>query len=441
MTVLAIRTDTTSALNSLDKLTPAEKAIHAAYVKAFKRRGFCQLADASSSYMRLFNRFDKRVLPECFISGDFRRWLRKTRQECRPPSTGYVMAGLTLVVGSKFVPKDVAFVTDPQSDLTFVNTYVPYKTEVKSKDVSPLFLEFFNRLFPDKEERHTVLQWLAHIFQRPWERPSWHVMLTSEPGTGKGFLLQDILHPLLRHTSVVADYSKVMGRFSGVLEDNLLVLLDDCKAKSDATQTQLKSLLSEERAYVERKNIDGGMVNTYTRFILASNEDKPLHLEASERRWFVPARLVHWKDEKGSGDRKTTQAFIQKLADWLSSRESLCKVYNWFMSYPLDGFNSKCVPDSAGLLAVIKASKNPYVAFIEGYVAENKVFTYTDMVDALKADGLTKPSDGHLVHLLREAGYEKSQPRINGKPKRLCHPVGMSADDIRAIYVEPESAF
>jgi hypothetical protein len=275
------------------------------------------------------------------------------------------------------------------------------------------------------------------MFQRPEQRPSWHLMLLSEPGTGKGFLLQEILHPLLNHTSVVADYSKVMGRFSGVLQDNLLVLLDDCKARTDATQTQLKSILSEERAYVEKKNLDGGMVDTFTRFILASNEHKPLTLEASERRWYVPARLVH------KVDRHETQAFIQSVADWLKLPGSLDAVHHYFMSYSLNGFNYKDVPDSDGLLAIVGMSKSPYADFLEGFVREHKVFTYSELVDAIRLEGLTKPGDMHLVHLLREVGYEKTQPRIDGKLTRLCHPIGMTLEEKRAAYKEsqPEPPF
>jgi hypothetical protein len=257
-------------------------------------------------------------------------------------------------------------------------------------------------------------------------------MLLSEAGTGKGFLVQAILHPLLKHTSVVSDYSKVMGRFSGVLQDNLLVLLDDCKARSEATQTQLKSILSEERAYVEQKHLSGGMVDTYTRFILASNEHKPLTLDADERRWYIPNRLTH------RVDRHETAAFIGKLKAWLDLPGSLDAVYYYFMTYSLDGFDYKDVPESAGLAAIVGMSKSPYADFLEHYVTENCVFRYAEMVEEMKREGLSKPGDAHLVHLLREVGYTKSQPRINGKAIRLCHPIGMPLEEIRAKYEEPE---
>lgn len=416
-------------------LTDAELAVHREYVKSLQQRGFCKLDDASSPQTQIFNWKNGKTFFPAFLQNDFHSWLRQEGQQCANYSQAYVLAGLLHIVGSKFLPASRQFVTEPDTGCTFVNTYRRYSPATDATDVSPLFIEYWERLAPDESERRILMQWIAHMFQHPEQRPSWHLMLPSEPGTGKGFLVEKILHPLLHHTSVIADYSQVMGRFSGVLADNLLVLIDDAKAKSDATQTQLKSLLSEERAYIERKGLQGGMVPTFVRFVLASNEPRPLVLDASERRWYVLARLVHRQD------RKETQAFIAQLAEWLDEPGSLDRVYNWFMSQSLDGFNPKCVPDSAGLAAMVAMSRNPYADFLEGYLSEHCVFRYSDMVDALRAEFLTKPGDREMVHLLREVGYEKTQPRIEGKLTRLCHPIGMNLTAIRAAYTEPEPAF
>lgn len=411
-----------------NKPTKAEKAVIAAYVQDLKRRGFCKIDNAASKDTRLFNRFTGQIQSLSYLRNNFDEWLYRTGNECEFYNERYFISGLTHIVGQTFKPNAKEFAVDHATGYRYANTYRRYEPATDSADVSPLFHEFFERLFPVERERHIVLQWLSHMFQRPDERPSWHLMLLSQPGTGKGFLVQEILHPLLHHTSVVADYSRVMSQFSSVMSENLLILLDDCKARSDATQTKLKSFLSEERAYVERKHTQGGMEDTYARFILASNEAVPLYLDPTERRWLIPAGLVH------RVDRHETQAFVQRLADWLKLPESLCKVYNWFMSYSLAGFNHKDVPESDGLAALIAKSKSPYKDYLESYVAENKVFAYADLKAAFKAEGFTPPGDRELGHLLREIGYEATQKRIDGNRLRLCHPTGMSLQDIRAAY-------
>jgi hypothetical protein len=253
-----VPTDTPAAPAQQSKPSPADKLTLAAYVATLKTRGFCKLDDAASNYTRLFNRFNGKILPLSFIDNDFSRWLFKTQQKCSYRSPSYIIYTLPHVVGTKFVPVDCEFFTEPQTECLYVNTYRKYAPTTDSAEVSPLFVEYLARLVPDPAERHIFTQWLSHIFQRPGERPSWHIMLTSDVGTGKGFLVESILNPLLHHTSVVSSFSKVMGQFSTMLEDNLLVLLDDPAQGSDDTQTKLKSLLSEERAYSERKGLQGG---------------------------------------------------------------------------------------------------------------------------------------------------------------------------------------
>ena len=267
MSALALVVDNTAQASDLEYVEPetvlaathtqAEKAIYAEYVKGLVRRGFCKLTNSAANYPQIFNRFNKQTTTMCFIGEDFARWQRQNQKVCRTPTAAYLTYTLAHIVGQKFVPNGGSYWVDEITECTYANTYRAYKPTTDCTKVPPLLLEYFERLLPVQSERHLFLQWLAHIFQRPQQRPSWHVMFTSEPGTGKGFLVEQILHPLLHHTQVIATYGKLTGQFSTTLEDNLLVLLDDCKARSEAQQTTLKSLLSEERAYIERKREQG----------------------------------------------------------------------------------------------------------------------------------------------------------------------------------------
>lgn len=413
-----------------NKPTAEEKATIAEYVQHLKARGFCKIDSAAQNRTQLFNRYaDERdaIRSFAYIDEDFSSWLHKYRRECEFRSVPYIVRTLPHIVGTKFVPGGKDFHTDKRTGFHYANTYRRFEPSESSADVSPLLHEFFERLAPIEAERRIFLQYIGHMFQRPGDRPSFHILIPSDPGTGKGFLMQAILTPLLHHTVVARNFRAVMGQFSSVLESSLLVLLDDCKSSSDNTQTQLKSILSEERQYIERKHQQGTMVPTYTRFILASNEEKPLHLEEGERRWFALSRAVH------RVDRFETQAFIQQLADWLALPGSLCKVYNYFMSIDLTGFNPKSAPASAELERIIGMSRNPYAEFIAEYTEDRKLFTRAELIAALQAEGLSKPSDQHLPHLIREAGYERSRPIVNGKQHSgIYHPEKMPLQEIRA---------
>lgn len=408
------------------ELTGEQKQFIATYVADLKLRGFCAIDDSTSNQTRLFNRLTGETLYATFLESDFDRWCDAKQKDVPYPGGRYIMRTLVHVVGHKFDPRGGVYSTDRQARLNYVNTCKKYEPASTSSDVSTLWDEFWERLIPDPVKRREALQWLAHCFQRPWERPSWHLMWPSDPGVGKGYLVEHILNPLLLHVEVAASYDKVMGRFSTMLETSLLVLLDDCKSTSDTTQTKLKSILSEERQYVERKQQQGKMVPSYTRFILASNEARPLYLDADERRWLVFDRLRH------RVDGAETQQFITALDAWVKGPEALDKIYNWFMRYDLTGFNHKRPPESEALKAMVALSVNPHEEFAAGFIKDNEIFTLVELQAAFKADGLPHASPAYVPHIMRKLGYTKSQIQIAGIGRSTYYyPMGLTTTQVQ----------
>ncbi|OWY33208.1 hypothetical protein CEJ45_17300 [Herbaspirillum aquaticum] len=251
-------------------------------------------------------------------------------------------------------------------------------------------------------------------------------MLSSAPGTGKGFLFHNILTPILQHTHLVKDYDGLMGKHSVALAHNLLILLDDAKTSSDSMETKLKSALSEPRVAIEPKHEMPRMVDTYARVILASNELRPLRLDKDERRWYVPQRIEH------RVSLEETANFISQIAAWLEEPESLGKVYNYFKTYSLEGFNRKYVNQTETLKEMIGMSESPIEGFLSAYLDDEPVFTYNGIQDALAAEGYNKQKDSYLKRLLNEAGY------TNGRFKRnsltLWHPKSLAKDQALAKF-------
>jgi hypothetical protein len=409
--------------------TAAEKAIYREYVDYLKGKGMCKIDDASSRETRLFNRFTNQPQSMSYIDNNFATWRRVNKKKCRTPKTSYITRTLPHVVGSQFVPNGKEFWQDPLTDYTYANTYRKYKPTSACTELSPLFMEFFIRLVPDDYERNILLQVLAHAFQKPHERPSWHLMLTSDAGTGKGFLFEKILDPLLHHTRIINNYSQLTGRFSTILKDSLFVLIDDAKAKSEATQTMLKSMLSEERVYVEPKYAHGEMAKTYTRFFLASNEEVPLAFDKDERRWVPLTRAFH------AVSKEETQAHIKKLDDWLALPGSLDAVHHFFMTYRLEGFNPKCPPPTSTLSEMISKGKGIHGELLAGFIEDHPVFTTAEWMTEYDRQGLPRLRDTRKIPvLLLEAGYEKRRLTIHGEREPFCYPIGWSEAQVAAAY-------
>jgi hypothetical protein len=395
---------------------PAPNELCRAAVADLKARGWCKISSKEYQQTRPYNRFDGNVATPDRIDSLLGEWLKANKHELEDEEAfrklrSYVTRSLVTVSGNVFMPNAAPIFVHAESKNSYVNTYRKHKPKTRRTDDINLFLELLDRLFPDAEDYGYCVGWLAHMFQRPEERPSWHLLFAdSDTGVGKGFLVEGILNPLLKHTSVVRSFTTVVGKFSTLLQKNVLVLLDDPGTARAGTATQLKSLLSEERAFVEGKGAEGGMVRTYTRFILASNQCNPVGHEDNERRWYPPKPMKHRKS------LEKTQEFIERVAQWLASDPTaLDRIYNWFMAYDISTFNPKHVKQSATLLEMIGASKDPLDEFYADFITERKIFKYSELVDAIQLEGYTRQRDVALVAALMAHGLKKVQFRIGGK--------------------------
>lgn len=368
------------------------------FTSYLKDNGWVILCNEKFSNARLFNTKAKQLPPNDYIYLLYSRFLRanKLNDDSSEKITSYVLNSLPLVTGEIFLPNKESIIDDNGS--LWVNTYKQYEpSQMTTADGLELFHEYLARLFPDEIERTICVQWMAHIFQKPHERPSWHLLLSSEAGTGKGYLVQNILSPLLCHqTSTVSSYTRLTGQFSTILSETLLVLLDDPKTRSDDQMTKIKSALTEERIFVERKNQAGRMERTYTRIILASNEERPLRLDNDERRWFAPQRMKH------NIDKAETQRFISNLDNWIKSPGALDAVHNWFMSVDISTFNHKHVQQSENLIRMIGASKNALDDLFDSYFEEHPIVTTANLVAYIENEGYHRPSNAALTHALCE---------------------------------------
>lgn len=379
------------------------------YVLMLDNKGFCVPYDVKQqhflSWEYLFN-----VLKPKLSFDDFKADLRFK---------------LPTVAGTIFSPCNTPIIT--YANTHYLNTfksYTPTSNKQQQADLTPLNA-FFERLFPIAEEQEVVLNWVSHLIQKPFEKPSFHLMLTGEQGTGKGTLCNALIAPLISNQLVsINNYSQLTGRFSDVLADNLLIVLDDCRRGTHNTATALKSLLTEKRVYVERKGLQGKMVNTYSRFILNNNDKLPIPIEHSDRRWFIVQYMNHVVD------RKETQQFISSFIKWLDA--SIDCVYWYFMNRNISSFNANDCPMTETKQSLQDKSMPALVDYLNDYI--NDIYPYFSMSDIgnyLKRQSVSYTQED-LKAALDTIGYESKQVRgknIIGKP-RLCVPIGINTTTI-----------
>lgn len=133
-----------------------------------------------------------------------------------------------------------------------------------------------------------LIHYLAHLYQKPEEKPGIMVALMSAQGCGKGVFMDMLRMIWSRTTIMINDIEQITGRFNLSLERHLIVCLDEAMYVNDnAGQEKLKNLITEPYIQVEAKHQTPRTVNSLHRFFLATNHEHFLKTTKDDRRLFA----------------------------------------------------------------------------------------------------------------------------------------------------------
>jgi hypothetical protein len=169
-----------------------------------------------------------------------------------------------------------------------------------------------------------ILNWCAHLVQRPQELPETALVLRGKEGAGKN-RFANVLGQIvgLEHYLLLTSMGQVSGRFSGHLANALLVFCNEAVWGGDkAAQGVLKSMITDPTQPVEYKGRDITMVANFKRLLMASNEDWVVPRGANDRHYVIIdvddgqiGKFDYWKALQAEIDNGGAAAFMRHLLD------------------------------------------------------------------------------------------------------------------------------
>ena len=136
------------------------------------------------------------------------------------------------------------------------------------------------------EAAEYVLNWLAHVIQKPLEKPETALVLRGRQGTGKTSFASIFGHLLGRHYIEESDMERVVGRFNAAMADKLVVLIDEGLWGGDRSKVgPLKAFITQKSITIEKKGVDSIVLPHHARLIIASNEAWAVHADQDDRRF------------------------------------------------------------------------------------------------------------------------------------------------------------
>ena len=182
-----------------------------------------------------------------------------------------------------------------------------------------------------------VLSWLAHIFQKPADKPGKALVLRGGEGTGKSSLGTIIGRLLGRHYFESSHLEQILGKFNMHLMDKLLVMADDAIWGGDKKQVgNLKAFITQNVIAIEQKGYDIIQMPHYARLIVTSNESWAVHAGQDARR-FVFLDVSH--------ARRGDTEYFGALYHWLENG-GFSALMALFLARDLSGFDPRCAPDT-----------------------------------------------------------------------------------------------
>jgi hypothetical protein len=193
-----------------------------------------------------------------------------------------------------------------------------------------------------KELFDYTIRWLAHLVQRPTEKPEVAVVLKGGKGVGKdtlAILVSKIVGK--RHVAMVDRPDLLTGRFNGHLASALLAHVQEAFWSGDRSRKgTLQALITSSTISLERKGIDPITIDSYLRIIMTTNEVWAVPASHDERRYFVLD-----VSDAHQGDREYFRNLYAEI-----NGEALCGFFDYLFQVDLTGWEPRDVPQTSGLI-------------------------------------------------------------------------------------------
>jgi hypothetical protein len=140
----------------------------------------------------------------------------------------------------------------------------------------------------DENASEWLLDYLAHIIQRPDEKPTVVPVIVGPQGTGKGLLFDHVMRGILKDLFLTVKTAKdLTAQFNMDLANRLLTVIDEATWRGNKTEDGvLKNLTGGNKLTVEVKFGPKYETENFSRYAITSNNEEAVAIETSNRRYY-----------------------------------------------------------------------------------------------------------------------------------------------------------
>ena len=185
-----------------------------------------------------------------------------------------------------------------------------------------------------------LIKWLAHMIQKPEDKPGVAIVIKGKKGTGKDTPFEYVGRLIRNHYVTIANQEQLVGKFNRHLERVLLLHMQEGYwAGSKSAEGALKHLITSEDVLIEPKGMNAFPVKSVLRLFISSNEKWVVPASEDERRYFVL---------EISNKRRGDHAYFAALRHEMD-HGGPSALLHYLLNLDLTGFQVRDVPDTVAL--------------------------------------------------------------------------------------------
>jgi phage/plasmid-associated DNA primase len=250
-----------------------------------------------------------------------------------------------------------------QMPLNFAYTKASF--EYGTTEVIPLFLEIVGLITSeDPILTDYVLNWTAHLVQKPTDLPGVALVLTGSKGVGKdtfGDFLQEFVVGRYLSTNYTTNKQFFGTHDTGKLNKFLIKLEETSKKDCFENSSELKASITAVQVTANPKGIKEITADNFARFIFTTNKANPVDMSDEERRFVLL---------KCSACRKGDHAFWKKVREVLFNPSAGAEVAHYLLKRDISDFQVRKLPENQYQHSIVKSEETSEQKFIAQWDGE-----------------------------------------------------------------------
>lgn len=240
------------------------------------------------------------------------------------------------------------------------NLWKGFPIEAKSGSVIP-FISFLYEAV-GKEEGDHILDFFAHMIQKPEEKPRFCLVFKGAKGTGKNTIEEALGRDMLYGENYyrTSQTEQFFGKFNFHVAQNVLSVLQELKWDSSKNHDSIiKDMITETSRSIEQKYMDQVMLDNFSRIIITTNELWAVPASSKDERRYC---VISFPDEKTESLEKKIQAYYAwKNESPIGAKQAL--MY-FLLHRDLSAFSIDKAPQTKGLIEQLSYSLSGVDKFI-----------------------------------------------------------------------------